>query len=229
MTPLLVLFRHPPRRRSAPTCSTPPSPRQAAPMPRPRPGRLAITAASPTAASGCGADPAGAGQVAPGGIGGATGSSSPWAWRWCCSPRWRSSSGRRSRFRPGARRRTGTENPRRTATLTVATGAVLGVLVSISSVGAGARRRRAVLPLPQIADPAHRRQRHRPRGALTLVAGIGHWFLGSVDWLLLGSLLIGSLPGIWGSPFRVPDRVLRPLLAPCWCWSAGQTDRPERS
>ena len=51
---------------------------------------------------------------------------------------------------------------------------------------------------------------------LTLVAGIGHWFLGSVDWSLLGSLLIGSLPGIWlGSHIstRVPDRVLRPILA----------------
>ena len=51
---------------------------------------------------------------------------------------------------------------------------------------------------------------------LTLVAGIGHWMLGSVDWSLLGSLLIGSLPGIWlGSHIstRVPDRVLRPILA----------------
>ena len=51
---------------------------------------------------------------------------------------------------------------------------------------------------------------------LTAVAGIGHWFLGSVDWLLLGSLLIGSLPGIWlGSHIstKVPDRILRPILA----------------
>jgi len=51
---------------------------------------------------------------------------------------------------------------------------------------------------------------------LTLVAGIGHWFLGNIDWALLGSLLIGSLPGIWlGSHVstRVPDRVLRPILA----------------
>ncbi len=51
---------------------------------------------------------------------------------------------------------------------------------------------------------------------LTAVAGIGHWFLGSVDWLLLGSLLVGSLPGIWlGSHIstKVPDRILRPILA----------------
>ena len=51
---------------------------------------------------------------------------------------------------------------------------------------------------------------------LTLIAGAGHWWLGSVDWLLLASLLTGSLPGIAiGSYFasRVPDRVLRPVLA----------------
>ena len=51
---------------------------------------------------------------------------------------------------------------------------------------------------------------------LTLVAGIGHWMLGSVDWALLGSLLIGSLPGIWlGSQIsaKVPEKVLRPILA----------------
>jgi len=51
---------------------------------------------------------------------------------------------------------------------------------------------------------------------LTLLAGIGHWMLGSVDWHLLGSLLSGSLPGIViGSYFAatVPEFVLRPLLA----------------
>lgn len=111
----------------------------------------------------------------------------------------------------------GRENPRRTATLTVVTGAVLGVLVSISSVGAGALGVSALfflyprLPTLRIigSDIAH-------AVPLTLVAGIGHWMLGSVDWSLLGSLLIGSLPGIWlGSHVstRVPDRVLRPILA----------------
>ena len=51
---------------------------------------------------------------------------------------------------------------------------------------------------------------------LTLIAGAGHWWIGSVDWQLLASLLVGSIPGIMvGSHFasRVPDRVLRPLLA----------------
>ena len=32
---------------------------------------------------------------------------------------------------------------------------------------------------------------------LTLVAGLGHASLGSVDWALLAQLLAGSLPGIW--------------------------------
>jgi uncharacterized membrane protein YfcA len=51
---------------------------------------------------------------------------------------------------------------------------------------------------------------------LTLVAGIGHWILGSTDWHLLGSLLVGSLPGIFlGSrvSLHVPDVALRLILA----------------
>ena len=51
---------------------------------------------------------------------------------------------------------------------------------------------------------------------LTLVAGLGHWMLGGVDWSLLGSLLLGSLPGIWlGTQVsaKVPEHILRRLLA----------------
>ncbi|MDO8932179.1 MAG: sulfite exporter TauE/SafE family protein, partial [Rhodocyclaceae bacterium] len=51
---------------------------------------------------------------------------------------------------------------------------------------------------------------------LALVAGLGHWWLGSVDWTLLATLLVGSLPGIFvGSHLahRIPERVLRPTLA----------------
>ncbi len=101
--------------------------------------------------------------------------------------------------------------------VTVAVGAVLGVLVSISSVGAGALGVAALfflyphLPAVRIvgSDVVH-------AVPLTLVAGIGHWWLGSVDWSLLGALLLGSLPGIWvGSHIsaKVPDRILRPILA----------------
>ena len=48
---------------------------------------------------------------------------------------------------------------------------------------------------------------------LTLLAGVGHWFLGSVDAGLLISLLSGSIPGIilgsWLAA-RMPELVLRP-------------------
>ncbi len=101
--------------------------------------------------------------------------------------------------------------------LTVATGAVLGLLVTISSVGAGALGTAALvflyprLPAVRIvgSDIAH-------AVPLTLVAGMGHWWLGNVDWTLLSALLIGSLPGIaLGSQIaaRMPERFLRPLLA----------------
>jgi uncharacterized membrane protein YfcA len=101
--------------------------------------------------------------------------------------------------------------------LTIVLGAVLGVLVSISSVGAGAIGVTALLmlypKLPTVrivgSDIAH-------AVPLTLIAGAGHWWIGTIDWPLLISLLIGSLPGIAiGSQLasRVPDRVLRPVLA----------------
>jgi uncharacterized membrane protein YfcA len=51
---------------------------------------------------------------------------------------------------------------------------------------------------------------------LTLIAGIGHWALGAIDWHLMAVLLMGSLPGIViGSYFatRVPEMALRLLLA----------------
>ena len=107
--------------------------------------------------------------------------------------------------------------PGTTARATVLVGAALGVLVSISSVGAGAVGVTALLllypklPMARIvgSDIAH-------AVPLTLVAGIGHWATGSVDWHLLGVLLIGSLPGIvLGSYFahRVPETALRLVLA----------------
>ena len=44
----------------------------------------------------------------------------------------------------------------------------------------------------------------------------GHWLIGSVDWYIVGGLLIGSLPGISiGSQVaaRISDRFLLPVLA----------------
>jgi len=101
--------------------------------------------------------------------------------------------------------------------LTNLLGAALGVLVSLSSVGAGAIGVTALLllypKLPTVrivgSDIAH-------AVPLTLVAGAGHWLLGTVDWVLLVSLLLGSIPGIIiGSQLAalVPDRILRPILA----------------
>ncbi len=106
----------------------------------------------------------------------------------------------------------------RTITIvTVVTGVVLGVLVSISSVGAGAVGVTALLllyprlPMARIvgSDIAH-------AVPLTLVAGAGHWLLGAVDWHLMGVLLLGSLPGIIIGSYaavRVPQTVLRLALA----------------
>jgi hypothetical protein len=96
-------------------------------------------------------------------------------------------------------------------------GCVIGTLVTLTSVGAGAIGVTALvllypmLPLPRIvaADIAY-------AVPLTLVAGLGHASLGSVDWVLLGKLLMGSLPGIWiGSQLvnKTPDRIIRSLLS----------------
>ena len=100
---------------------------------------------------------------------------------------------------------------------TIATGAVVGVLVTISSIGAGVLGTVALLFLyPRLTtvkvvgtDIAH-------AVPLTAVAGLGHMTMGTVDFVLLGSLLLGSLPGIYiGSHLsaKVPEKVLRPILA----------------
>jgi hypothetical protein len=100
--------------------------------------------------------------------------------------------------------------------LTIAAGALLGVLVSLSSIGAGAIGATLVLLLyPRVSaqrlvgvDIAH-------AVPLTLVAGLGHASLGHVDWPLLGALLIGSVPGIWLAARltkKLPDRLVRALL-----------------
>jgi uncharacterized protein len=102
--------------------------------------------------------------------------------------------------------------------LTVLLGVFLGVLVSISSVGAGAIGVTVLISLYPNMRIAHIVGSDIVHAVpLAFIAGIGHWwFLGSVDWAMLISLLIGSLPGIViGSLLaaHVPDRVLRPLLA----------------
>jgi uncharacterized protein len=113
--------------------------------------------------------------------------------------------------------RLGRLDERSIAALTVAMGAVLGILVTFSSVGAGAIGVTALVFLyPRLSmarvvgsDIAH-------AVPLTLVAGLGHGAMGSVDLHTLLSLLVGSFPGIFvGSSIsaRVPDLVLRYVLA----------------
>jgi uncharacterized membrane protein YfcA len=105
---------------------------------------------------------------------------------------------------------------RRKAAATVLCGLLLGVLVSLSSIGAGAIGATLILLVhPRLestrvvgTDIAH-------AVPLTLVAGIGHAMLGHVEWPLLVPLLAGSIPGIWfGAQLtrRVPERVVRYLL-----------------
>ena len=100
--------------------------------------------------------------------------------------------------------------------VTVAAGVLLGVLVSLSSIGAGAIGATLLLLLyPQL--PTHRVVGTDIAHAvpLTLVAGVGHATLGHVDWVLLASLLVGSLPGIWlGAQLtqRLPERLVRGFL-----------------
>jgi uncharacterized protein len=108
-------------------------------------------------------------------------------------------------------------SPRWERIATVLTGAILGVLVTLSSVGAGALGTVALLFLyPRMStlkivgtDLAH-------AIPLTAVAGLGHLSLGNFDLQLLGSLLLGSVPGIWvGSHLsaKIPEYFLRPALA----------------
>jgi len=107
--------------------------------------------------------------------------------------------------------------------LPVLLGAVIGLLVTFTSVGAGAIGVSVLLlvfphlPLPRIiaADIAY-------AVPLTLVAGLGHASLGSVDAPLLALLLCGSLPGIWlGSRLvaHTPERLVRSILSALLAWA----------
>ncbi|MDE2462568.1 MAG: sulfite exporter TauE/SafE family protein, partial [Alphaproteobacteria bacterium] len=107
--------------------------------------------------------------------------------------------------------------PQKVARLTIASGVLLGVLVSISSVGAGAIGASLLVllyprhPMARIVgtDIAH-------AVPLALIAGLGHLAVGTIDWMLLAVLLLGSLPGILIGSYlaaRLPDRAVRITLA----------------
>lgn len=101
--------------------------------------------------------------------------------------------------------------------LTTALGALVGFLVSLTSVGSGSLIIACLVviyprtPLRRIvgSDIVH---------ALILVglSALGHLGMGSINTHLLGGLLIGSIPGVWlGSKMSAffPEKILRPLLA----------------
>ncbi|MYM38506.1 sulfite exporter TauE/SafE family protein [Duganella qianjiadongensis] len=100
---------------------------------------------------------------------------------------------------------------------TILSGAVLGTLVTISSIGAGAIGATLLVMLYPRLTPAEVAGTDIAYAVpLTAIAAIGHWWLGSIDWSLLLTLLVGSVPGITIGSYAaraVPERLLRVLLA----------------
>ncbi|WP_374359333.1 sulfite exporter TauE/SafE family protein [Pseudoduganella danionis] len=100
---------------------------------------------------------------------------------------------------------------------TIISGAVLGTLVTISSIGAGAIGATLLVMLYPRLTPAEVAGTDIAYAVpLTAIAAIGHWWLGSIDWSLLLTLLVGSVPGITIGSYAaraVPERLLRGLLA----------------
>lgn len=100
---------------------------------------------------------------------------------------------------------------------TIFSGAVLGTLVTISSIGAGAVGATLLVMLYPRLSPAEVAGTDIAYAVpLTAIAAFGHWWLGSINWELLAMLLLGSVPGItigsWAAR-AVPERFLRGLLA----------------
>lgn len=103
------------------------------------------------------------------------------------------------------------------AAATIIAGAVLGVLVTVSSIGAGAIGATLLVMLyPRMTSAEVAGTDIAYAVPLTAIAALGHWWLGSIHWELLASLLVGSLPGItlgsWVAR-SVPEKFLRVLLA----------------
>jgi uncharacterized membrane protein YfcA len=100
---------------------------------------------------------------------------------------------------------------------TIAAGAVLGTLVTISSIGAGAIGATLLVLLYPRLSPAEIAGTDIAYAVpLTAIAAFGHWWLGSIHWELLATLLLGSLPGITIGSLAaraVPEKILRGLLA----------------
>ena len=106
---------------------------------------------------------------------------------------------------------------RKQAIATIVAGATIGTLVTISSIGAGAVGATILVLLYPNLKPAEVAGTDIAYAVpLTAIAAFGHWWLGSINWELLFTLLIGSVPGITiGSLVArsVPEKFLRGLLA----------------
>ena len=126
----------------------------------------------------------------------------------------------RSQILGFARRAIGDRMPPKPATIAVFTivlGFVLGVLVTLTSVGAGALGVTILLILyPRLdvreivgSDIVH-------AVPLTLIGGTGYWIIGEIDWAMLLALLAGSIPGIIVGSLLTPklhERTIRIVLA----------------
>jgi uncharacterized membrane protein YfcA len=103
------------------------------------------------------------------------------------------------------------------SSVTVLCGLLLGTLVTVSSIGAGAVGATLLVLLYPRLSPAEIAGTDIAYAVpLTAVAALGHWWLGSIDWQLLGALLLGSVPGITIGSLAakaVPEKFLRGLLA----------------
>lgn len=100
---------------------------------------------------------------------------------------------------------------------TILAGALLGTLVTISSIGAGAIGATLLVLLYPRLSPAEIAGTDIAYAVpLTAIAAFGHWWLGSINWELLMMLLLGSVPGITIGSLAartIPEKVLRGLLA----------------
>ncbi len=114
-----------------------------------------------------------------------------------------------------ARERHTVDQTTRTKVTAVLIGAVLGLILGVTSVGSGALIGLALILVFQLTP-------HRVVGTdvfhaaiLLWAAGLAHWVSGNVDFLLMGTILVGSLPGVViGTALigHVSANALRPVL-----------------
>lgn len=102
--------------------------------------------------------------------------------------------------------------------LTVMSGGILGLCVALTSVGAGALGSVMLLYLYPLRMTPHRLVATDIVHAIPLavVAGLGYLFAGMVDWWMLASLLVGSIPTVLlGSLLagKIPGRAVQLALA----------------